>query len=141
MTRESNLWTAFKAALPASADAVRIEDCVSVGTPDVNLCLRDDRTHLSTWEGWVELKVATAPKRRTTTFSIAHFTREQRLWLCRRTFAGGNAFLLVQVDRKYLWIRGDVAAVWVGMCTLDALLSKAAWTGAHLKDLVTWMQQ
>lgn len=129
MTREANLWASFKEALPSDAHAVRIENQVEVGTPDVNLCFNG-------FDGWVELKVQEAPKRATTTFRCEHFTMEQRLWLVDRCRAGGRAYLLLQSGSHYLWLRGDVAAVWVGQCTLSDLHGKSEWVGEHLSELV-----
>ena len=132
MTLESSLWVAFRQALPADCHAVRIENVVEVGTPDVNICLTVDY--------WIELKVQEAPKRRKTKFKIEHFTMEQRQWLVDRCRAGGNAFLLVQVGFIYLWLRGDVAAVWVGSCTFTELLDKCTWHGPALSGLVEFLE-
>ena len=133
MTLESSLWVAFRQALPARCHAVRIENEVEIGTPDVNFCLTVDY--------WVELKVQEAPKRAKTKFKIDHFTIEQRQWLVDRCRAGGNAFLLVQVGFVYLWLRGDVAAVWVGHCTFTELLNKCTWHGSSLTGLVEFLQR
>ena len=132
MTRENSLWVSFRQALPAGCHAVRVENVVETGTPDVNICL--------TLDYWVELKVQEAPKRATTKFRIDHFTDEQRLWLVDRCRAGGNAFLLVQVGFVYLWIRGDIAAVWIGHCTLTELLAKCTWHGPALSGLVKFLE-
>ena len=132
MTLESSLWVAFRQALPGDCHAVRVENCVEVGTPDVNFCLAVDY--------WVELKVQDAPKRRKTKFKIEHFTMEQRQWLVDRCRSGGNAFLLVQVGVVYLWLRGDIAAVWVGHCTLTELLGKCTWHGPSLLGLVEFLE-
>ncbi len=165
MTLESSLWANFRAALPVSAHAVRIENSVELGTPDVDLCLaarrglysvvdvvlyglscvpgreyEQYRDSFTGWEGWVELKVQVAPKRKSTTFRCDHFTMEQRQWLVRRTRAGGNAYLLMQVDQGYLWLRGDIAAIWIGSCTLDELKAKCDWCGDSLIKLVEWLQ-
>lgn len=162
MTFESSLWLALKEALPLTAHAVRVENSVELGTPDVNLCVPGCQftrqygewwLEVSTtgWGGWVELKVQEAPVRKTTVFKCEHFTMEQRQWLVSRCRAGGRAYLLLQVKQegkqslpgsgKYLWIRGDVAAVWVGQCTLTELLERCEWVGDSLVLLVEYLQR
>ena len=155
MTRESSLWATFKGVLPVDAHAVRVENSVEVGTPDVNLCLPPapvagwaSYNERPPWDGWIELKVQEAPKRKTTKFRCEHFTMEQRQWLVDRTRAGGNAYMLLQVPQNtpaqeannrgpvYLWLRGDIAAVWIGECTFTELVEKAAWSGDSLDELV-----
>ena len=172
MTKESSLWTCFQAALPSDAHAVRVENGVELGTPDVNLCLPPCRIPTgadgtftvdgvnSGWDGWIELKVQLPPKKDKTFFRCEHFTMEQRQWAVDRTRAGGNAYLLLQVDRavetsvkdignphqpvstgpKYLWLRGDVAAVWVGQCTLAELVEKCEWSGDSLAGLIDYLR-
>ncbi len=145
MTRESNLWSLFRELLPPAWHVVRIENSVELGTPDVNLCVastigeygihgRDAK------EYWIELKVQEPPKRATTTFGCEHFTMEQRQWLVDRCRAGGRAYLLLQAGGLYLFIRGDVAAVWIGHCTLATLRAKSEWVGDSLKDLVIHLE-
>lgn len=136
--RESSLWRAFKTSLPVQAHGVRIENSVDAGTPDVNVCLPG-------WSGWVELKVQEVPVRKTTKFKCPHFTHDQRMWLNDRTRAGGKAYLLIRAEHRnkvieYVFLRGDVAAVWVGACTLDELREKSAWTGSQLSTLVDYMR-
>lgn len=111
---------------------MRIENNVELGTPDVNFCLTVDY--------WVELKVQEAPKRAKTKFRIENFTMEQRQWLVDRCRAGGNAFVLVQVGFVYVWLRGDVAAVWIGSCTFTELLGKCTWHGSSLAALVEFLE-
>lgn len=145
MTRESNLWTLFKEAMPSSWHAVRIENCVEIGTPDVNLCVPYGQEEgcgdgAGTGRGyWIELKVQEAPKRAKTLFKCEHFTMEQRQWLVDRCRAGGRAYLLLQAGSSYLWIRGDIAAVWLGGCTLTELVDKSEWHGGSLGGLVEYL--
>lgn len=150
MTRESSLWTTFKAALPLDCHAVRVENSVELGTPDVNLCWPENESVVRNgWDGWIELKVQEPPKRVKTLFRCGHFTMEQRQCLVDRCRAGGKAYMLMQVDApnpknnrpentgpKYLWLRGDIAAVWIGECTLGELIGKAEWSGNRLSELV-----
>ena len=139
---------------------------MELGTPDVNLCLPWQRALLNAddvrehgqicevghewrqyreashgWDGWIELKVQEAPKRKTTMFRIEHFTMEQRQWLVKRTQTGGKAYMLLQTGQQYLFIRGDVAAVWVGHCTLTDLIDKSEWHGHSLLKLVEHLQR
>lgn len=166
MTRESSLWTALRSVLPAGCHAVRVENSVGLGTPDVSLCMPEvehspkapecaecqdvfcagcgyyiEPGMLSGWDGWIELKVQEKPKREKTTFRCEHFTDEQRTWLVDRCRSGGHAYMLLQVTgcdsgSRYLFIRGDIAAVWIGFCTFTELLTKAEWVGENLTELV-----
>ena len=96
-----------------SLDAVPIENSVAKGTPDVNYLF-----------GWIELKWLRAwPLRPTTPVRIDHFTKEQRLWLRRREFRGGNAFLLLQCRKEWLLLSGTVAAEVVGHSTKEELIA------------------
>ena len=166
MTKESSLWTCFQAALPGDAHVERIENRVGLGTPDVNLCLpggerlsspeecigcdesycswcgyhEDELKVSSGWDGWIELKVQEPPKRKSTKFKIEHFTMEQRQWLVSRHRAGGLAYALIQAGNRYLFLRGDVAAVWVGQCTLAELVEKCEWSGGRLEGLVDYLR-
>ena len=148
MTRESSLWNRFREALPACAHAVRVENGVEVGTPDVNLCLPGSaEVHdvfcsagKGGFDGWIELKVQEPPKRKTTKFRCEHFTMEQKQWLVNRVRAGGKAYMLLQAGDEYLFLRGDVAAVWIGHHTLAELIEKAAWHGTRLEELVRWLR-
>jgi hypothetical protein len=165
MTRESSLWTCFREALPSDCHAVRVENQVELGTPDVNLCMPEgersspseqctgcndafcagcgywqEPVKLSSWDGWIELKVQDPPKRKTTMFRCEHFTTEQRQWAVDRIRAGGKAYLLIQVNDEYLWLRGDVAAVWVGYCTFSELRIKCEWHGRSLSRLVEFLR-
>ena len=141
MTRESSLWATFKGVLPVDAHAVRVENSVEVGTPDVNLCIQYAEPPCTGQDFWIELKVQDPPKRKTTKFRCEHFTMEQRQWLAKRIQAGGKAYLLMQASNQYLFIRGDIAAVWVDHCTLAELLEKCEWTGLHLAELVEYLQR
>lgn len=117
MTLEKNLWSRFRACT-TWAHLIRVENWAENGTPDVNGC----------WQGkefWVELKVAELPKREITPVAVPHFTEDQRRWLHNRSVAGGNAYLLLQVEREYLLFKGDAAAIFVGYSTLNQLRHQA----------------
>lgn len=80
-------------------DAISVENVIYPGTPDVN-CVG----------GWIELKqVARWPRFLRALLQIRHFTQEQRIWLRRRWWAGGGAFLLLQVGREWLLFDGETA--------------------------------
>ena len=96
---EANLWRALRPALLAvGVHAVRIENMLDKGTPDVAYVARPfPRTC-----GWIELKHERAwPARAATRFRLSKLTLDQVLWHeeWRR-----NAWLLAQVGRDYaLW--------------------------------------
>jgi len=83
---ETTLSKAICASLRATgADVQRIEDKLSSGVPDINVCFHGDF--------WIELKEGA----RTTkgNFRI-QFRPYQLPWLCRRIRAGGACFVIVR---------------------------------------------
>lgn len=110
-----------------SLHAMPVENRVGVlGTPDVNYI-----------EGWIELKWRrTWPKRPETIVTIDHFTLEQRRWLNKRFMAGGNAWLLLQVQREWLLFTGRGAKEYVGLLSRSGLYGavRARWTNGIKKE-------
>jgi penicillin-binding protein-related factor A (putative recombinase) len=79
-----------------SWDAVRHEDRLSAGVPDVSYGIN----HIN---GWIELKSLNAwPKNPLTIVQIPGFTEQQRAWLQNRGQKGGWCWLLIRVERTYL---------------------------------------
>lgn len=102
-------------------DAKSIENCVGVGTPDVNYA-----------DGWLELKwEAHWPVRPETPLRIDHYTPVQRLWHMKRWTAGGRVYLLLQVASDWLLFNGDTAATIVGRVPRAELVAHAVahWVG------------
>ena len=141
-TPDVNLCIAPRQALLTAQDVWEYGEPCSMGAEGEQF-----REASSGWDGWVELKVQDPPVRVGTMFRIDHFTTEQRQWLADRTRAGGLAYTLVQIGKsrwtrsKYLWIRGDIAAVWIDHCTLTDLLLKCDWHGESLNKLVEYLQR
>jgi hypothetical protein len=126
---ESLMWAKLRPILlAAKLDAVRVENPIHPGTPDVNLCTGQ----------WIELKcIATWPVREATLVRIDHFTQEQRVWLYRRwKYAPGSTLLLLEVreDRQWLLFDGDVAAQIVGKSTAAEHRAKAR-AVFHVREL------
>jgi len=96
MSSEDGLWENLREKLRCKGThAIRVENSVGPGTPDVNICL-DGR------EVWVELKhVHEWPARQDTLVDIG-LRPDQVTWLGRRGRAGGNVWILVQVGTDYL---------------------------------------
>ncbi len=118
-----------------SLHAIPVENRVGVlGCPDVNYV-----------EGWIELKWLRAwPKREATPVTIDHFTRAQRRWLCKRYMAGGNAWMLLQVQREWLLFTGRDAKDYVGFLTRKGLykVARARWTaGINKEGLIACLQR
>ena len=96
---ESAFWNStkekfLKALKGLKKDFKRIENNVSSGTPDVNYCIEGK-------EGWIELKHAKEWPKRGGPLKLRHFTSEQRLWIRTRQKAGGNAYVLLKVEKDY----------------------------------------
>ena len=132
MPRESSLWKSFRKALVGCFTSVRIsriENEIERGTPDVHF----------TGDGfscWVELKVGKEPARANSPVKLEHFTMYQRQWLFDEIKAGGKAYLLLQIERNYYLIRGDVAAIHIGAVPFENLEEIAEFSGPDLKKLV-----
>lgn len=112
---EAAMWDAIRPVMK-NLHPVRIENIVASGTPDVNY------TH-----GWIELKyLGSWPVRAETIVTIDHFTPQQRVWLTKRSLAGGRAFLLLKVGKNdWLLFSGIVAAQCIGKVSKDTLYERA----------------
>ncbi len=111
MTPEQLAWDSLRPVLLGlGLDAKRVENVVAPAHPDV------DYTH-----GNIELKALTGwPKRVSTRVRIDCFTGEQAAWLLRRWLAGGNAWLMVRVERAWFLFDGKTAhAVYKGLTRLE----------------------
>lgn len=103
MGSEAAMWSRLRVQLRL-AELTRHEDKLQPGISDVSYV--DGGT-----SGWIELKYLKAfPKRATTVVKLPHYTPEQRLFLRRKGRNGGNAWLLVQVDREMFLF--DWRAAW-----------------------------
>ena len=96
MAGEANFWEwlrdRYREQIPRKLyHHQRIEDMLSLGVPDHNLCVQGR-------EYWLELKSLTHwPVRASTPIRFERYTLEQRDWLRDRWRAGGRAFLLLRV--------------------------------------------
>lgn len=122
---EKQLWKQLREKVGPYGDLTRIENLLEKGTPDVNG---------SIWgvDFWLELKEIDGwPVRPATPVRIDHYTKEQRLWLRRRTLARGRAFLLLRVGKHpratYLLFSGPFLWESVGGVTRMELEAGAVW--------------
>ena len=108
-------------------DAFSVENHVGVGTPDVNYL-----------HGWVELKCLDKwPKRPGTPVKLHHdLTLEQRIWLKRRWAAGGEAYVILQVQKTQDWLLfdGPTAARLIGTATQGQLRDAALCTFTRIEE-------
>jgi hypothetical protein len=82
----------------------RVENSAGIGTPDVCYCLSYPTAvgRSESVSGWLELKELDEwPKRATTPIRIPKLKIEQVLWLEAWHAAGGDAMMLLQVQREY----------------------------------------
>lgn len=102
--------------------AIRVENPCHPGTPDVD-----------TARGWIELKqVDSWPKRASTPLRLPHFTPQQKIWLDKRTRAGGRCWVLVQVEREYFLLSGATASTILGEATREQLFEASLfWCDSH----------
>lgn len=110
--------------LLASLDPVRVENLLTgrtgVGMPDVNIATG----------AWIELKWAKSwPKRESTPLRLPHFTEEQKRWALRRSAAGGECYLVLQVRQDWM-VFDHIQMQFVGTLTRAELqaTSIAYWT-------------
>jgi hypothetical protein len=109
MGSEKAMWQALR-PLMKGLDPVRVENLVQVGTPDVNYV-----------RGWVELKYLPGWPVRGGIVKIEHFTPQQRVWIIRRTMAGGRVSLMLKVAEEWLLFSGPRAAKYVGKVVKEDL--------------------
>ena len=114
--------------------AVPVENPVNPGTPDVNCTA-----------GWIELKwIREIPKKKDGVVKLPHFTKQQRMWLRKRSNAGGHCWLLLQYRRTWMLFDGFTAAEIVGKVSYDSLKGNAEiyWlNGLNKKELILWLQE
>jgi hypothetical protein len=111
-------------------DAIAVENPAYPGTPDVCYI-----------EGWIELKQV--DKWTAGVLRIPHFTPQQRVWLKRRWRRGGEAYLLLQVERDWLVFDGATASEIVGRGDRRQLEEAALknWRGLDgEKELAGWLR-
>jgi len=103
---ENALWQALKKRMDAGkAHAVRIEDKLAKGTPDVDYCAWGGEA-----AGWIELKHLDAfPVYHSTSVWLPHYTKEQAIWAFKRDRAGGNSWLLARVGKEVYLFPGSMA--------------------------------
>lgn len=108
MSESSEVWAVLKKHFDGEGDWVRVENPASPGTPDVNYCWVDQSTPAPHYqprhEGWMELKIIAKLPAEGRIFRVPHFRPEQRVWIERRSRAGGNVWMLVRVREPALWI-------------------------------------
>lgn len=100
MSRKSSeraLWQALKKRMDKiRAHAVRIEDRIGIGTPDVNFI-----------RGWIELKHMDAWPVYAGTAVRCGLTQQQAVWAWRRHHAGGLCWILVRVATEVFLFAGS----------------------------------
>lgn len=110
MGSERGLWRTLRANLSPYGRLVRIESETEAGISDVAYCINGHA-------GWLELKeIAGWPKRSSTKVRVPSLTLDQVIFLERWVAAGGDAYLLLQVDSTYLLLTATAArALWNGV--------------------------
>jgi hypothetical protein len=77
MRPEARFWITVRKHLPGHA--IRVENCIGNGTPDVNVCANGR-------EAWIELKIKEN--------GIYKIRKEQHVWGCIRARSGGRVFVI-----------------------------------------------
>lgn len=100
--KESQFWALVKGHLPGHAE--RVENALTRGTPDVNMCY--DSTEL-----WLELKILDAK-------GSCQLRPEQFLWHRKRQEQGGRVFVLARNENvlKILQVQRDMELSEVWSC-------------------------
>lgn len=100
--KESQFWALVKGHLPGHAE--RVENALTRGTPDVNLCHEG-------YELWLELKVLDAK-------GVCTLRPEQYLWHRKRQESGGHVFVLARNENvlKILQVQRDMELSEIWSC-------------------------
>jgi hypothetical protein len=103
---ESRLWQRLNQAFGLEGDWVRVENPARPGTPDVNFAWLPPGEREAVREGWIELKqMPSFPKKyESAIFRIPHYTPQQRVWIRRRSRAGGHVWVLLHVEKPCTYI-------------------------------------
>ena len=119
--KESELWQRHVRPALKGTDAMRVENPLLPGTPDVECTL-----------GWLELKQAPKWPGGNAPLKIKHFTPQQKIWLNRRHSINGRAWVLLHVQGDFLLLRGDAASRLLGRSGRDDLIAAAThhWIGS-----------
>lgn len=89
--KESSAWATLRSHLKRKGLHVqRIEDAISSGVPDTNLCYKGVET-------WLEGKIIRRLPKRETTPAYITLSKEQAGWLTARRLAGGRCYVWVRV--------------------------------------------
>jgi len=99
----------------------RVENILLAGMPDVNLCVDGA-------ESWIEIKSPDEPKRKSTKlFGSNHkLSQEQKNWFLRQRNSGGNGFILIMTDKRWLLIDCHYAEK-INDLSVDELINIAIW--------------
>lgn len=127
MGSESALWTCLRGKLPSQAHAVRVENTVQVGTPDVNFCLGG-------LDVWLELKQLDDWPKREKTRVVLGMREGQAPWIIKRTIAGGLAFVFAQIGREY-FLYEAFAVNRLDTLNQQEMRDQAVWTGRQPLDV------
>ena len=125
MLPEQLLWQRLRPFLKRiGAHAVRVENALDPGTPDVNYCLAGHAD-------WLELKVASPAPRRVNPGSIVHvgIRREQLVWWSERAGAGRQIKVLIEAPGwpvRYLLLTSSAL---LDYRTWASLTQRASWRG------------
>jgi len=90
--REDVLREWFRSISPRTTHYQRIEDKLSAGIPDVNVCYEGV-------ECWVELKSIKYPSNKHKPLNIG-LRAAQKGWIHKRAISGGSVFILLQLCRE-----------------------------------------
>ena len=101
--KESQFWALVKGKLPGHAE--RVENALTRGTPDVNMCY--DSTEL-----WLELKILDSK-------GSCQLRPEQVLWHRKRQESGGRVFVLARNEEviKIFQVQRDFDMLEVWACS------------------------
>ena len=119
-----------------SIDAIPVDNPRHSGTADINYV-----------EGWLELKwLSQWPSRKQTVVKIPSISPQQRVVWTKRSMAGGNIFVLLQVgfvrDRsEYLLFEAGGAAEYLGKLNREDLYKEclASWSEYPGKGIIKWI--
>jgi len=104
---EKNLWNKLRATIQrmeVGGRWERVENGVGSGMPDVSYCVKGR-------EGWIELKHGRMPSKDSTEVfkSQRGLDITQINWHYNQHQAGGQSFILIELDSTYFWFKGAEA--------------------------------
>jgi hypothetical protein len=140
MSGESKDYATLKKNVCRMRDRIeRIENVMVNGMPDVNYCIQGV-------EGWIEIKSPVEPKKSSTRLLLSNgnhpVSQDQKNWFFKQSVAGGNVFLLIATDKRWILVDNNVVNCnhEINNMSVEGLLLRKLWSAEKPIKAESWEQ-